>query len=95
MVNLTGTELEALQRLVQRGQAAQAAVDEILRPKLTAAERKAAERARYRGQGLELLELWVVPSKRDQVRRYVGKVNRDAQLLQAEQELMQFARGKQ
>jgi len=46
-----------------------------------AAQRKAAERARKRAQGLILLEYWVLPEHRPRLDKYVGKLKQEAELL--------------
>lgn len=42
----------------------------------SAAERKAAERERYREAGLVLVQLPIHPSDRDALRRYADRLNR-------------------
>ena len=46
-----------------------------------AAERKAAERARKRAQGLIQIEYWVLPEQRQRLDNYVSKLKREAELM--------------
>ena len=51
-------------------------------PKLTSAQRKAAERARKREAGLVLgPEVWVLPEQLPKLTAYLGKLAREAGLL--------------
>lgn len=46
-----------------------------------AAQRKAAERARKRAQGLISLEYWILPEQRQRLDRFVDKLRREAEML--------------
>jgi hypothetical protein len=46
-----------------------------------AAQRKAAERARKREQGLIQLEYWVLPEQRTRLDKFVDKLRREAEML--------------
>jgi len=50
-------------------------------PPPTAAQRKAAERARKREQGFILLEYWVLPEQRARLDKFVGALRREAEML--------------
>lgn len=91
MVNLTPSEFEGLLRLVNRGRAAQAEVDELLQPK-TPAQRKAAQRERARAAGLKRIEIEVHPDIEDQVRRFVARKNTAAADVAMHREVMAVAR---
>ena len=43
----------------------------------TAAERKAAERDRYRSAGLVKVEVWIHPDDRERLSRYVGRLAKE------------------
>lgn len=49
--------------------------------RMNAAQRKAAERARKRAQGLISLEYWVLPEHRPRLDKYVEKLRREMELL--------------
>lgn len=91
MINLTPPEFDDLLELVQRGQAAQAAVDAIV-PVMTPNQRKAAYRERMRDQGLQRLDAWVHPEAAAAVRRYIARKNREALEQHQNRELMREAR---
>jgi two-component SAPR family response regulator len=46
-----------------------------------AAQRKAAERARKREQGLIQLEYWVLPEQRQRLDKFVDRLRREAEML--------------
>lgn len=90
MINLTPPEFDALLELVQRGHAAQAAVDAIV--PASSKQRKDAHRARMRDAGLQRLDAWVHPEAAAAVRRYIARKNREALEQQQNRDLMREAR---
>lgn len=90
MINLEPSEFDALLELVQRGQAAQSAVDAAT--PATSNERKQAYRERMRDAGLHRLDAWVHPAAAAAVRRYIARKNREALEQQQNRDLMREAR---